>query len=85
MRRWGLLDPGEKALRFKVMEKDSIRAQDFDAVIRRRQTFKVLGDPDHPRSIPDAVAQRCRQEVREALQTAGWAPFHYDQIGRAHV
>lgn len=48
-------------------------------VIRQRETFKVLGDPDNPRSIPDAVAQRCQQEVREALQTAGWAPFHYDR------
>ncbi|MEM1126225.1 MAG: nitroreductase family protein [Bacteroidota bacterium] len=55
---------------------------DLDALhtlVRARRTLKVLGDPQNPVPIPDEVAARHRPHVLEALQTAGWAPFHYNR------
>lgn len=52
------------------------------AIIRQRQTMKVIGNPLKPleltedeRSVGDAL-------VEQAIGDAGWAPFHYDrQVG----
>ena len=45
-------------------------------VIRRRATFKVLAEVDHPVAIaPDIAANR--PLVLDALRVSGWAPFHY--------
>lgn len=61
------------------MNQDASRVALIDETIRRRQTFKVLGDSTCPRAIAGAVAERNRPQVLEALRTAGWAPFHYDR------
>lgn len=61
-------------------------------VIRARETLKVLGTADSPAVIPEAAAQRHRTAVLDALEVAGWAPFHFDRKAdglaepwRAHV
>lgn len=63
-----------------------------EAVVHARKTEKVLGDVDTITPIPDDVAARHRVTVLRAIETAGWAPFHYprnvDGIAepwRAHV
>lgn len=48
-------------------------------VIRHRQTWKVLGDPSQPVKFEKSVTDQCDQKIREAIATAGWAPFHYDR------
>lgn len=48
-------------------------------VIRRRETKKVLADPESP---CDVSATRCAgwdATVRDSLRTAGYAPFHYER------
>ncbi|MEM8599429.1 MAG: nitroreductase family protein [Bacteroidota bacterium] len=61
-------------------------------MIRSRATFKVLGTAESPAILSEAAAQRNRAVVLEALEVAGWAPFHYDRTvdglaepWRAHV
>lgn len=44
-----------------------------DHVICNRRTRKVLGHLDAPAFIPPGF----REQVEEAIQVAGWAPFHY--------
>ncbi|WP_436716317.1 nitroreductase family protein [Roseiconus lacunae] len=55
---------------------------DFAAVkrtIEKRKTLKVLGDLGSPVEINTTVAQNNDASIREALRTAGMAPFHYDR------
>lgn len=48
-------------------------------VIKKRQTFKVLGDAkQNTNSNPQDFAEKDAR-VFEAIQAAGWAPFHYDR------
>ncbi len=49
------------------------------SLIRKRATFKVLGDVEQPVEISPTVASANRPKVLDAIQTAGWAPFHYDR------
>lgn len=57
---------------------DTANAADTVAsIIRRRKTEKVLGDVDTPTTISAEAATRNRELVLDAVETAGWAPFHY--------
>ncbi|MEO1496278.1 MAG: nitroreductase family protein [Planctomycetota bacterium] len=65
-----------------------------ETVIRRRKTEKVLADVDaaHGVAADAAVEAERKQTVRDAVLTAGWAPFHYPrnveglaEPWRAHV
>ena len=49
-------------------------------IIKQRQTFKVLGKVDAPVEISAEMDQANRPLVLDAIQTAGWAPFHYDRM-----
>ncbi len=49
------------------------------AIIRRRETQKVLGDPADPVVYPDEILASCDALVETAISDAGWAPFHYDR------
>lgn len=44
-----------------------------DQVIQARKSVKALGDVDNIPQIPDNFFN----EVQEAMQVAGWAPFHF--------
>ena len=46
-------------------------------IIKARKTIKVLGSPEDPTRVSDQVAEVNDAVVREAVQTAGMAPFHY--------
>ena len=48
-------------------------------IIRSRVTLKVLDEVDSPVQIPDQVAAANNSKVTAAVQSAGWAPFHYDR------
>ena len=48
-------------------------------IIRKRQTWKVLGDPRDPVIFPEGVVAENNEIVKQAIATAGWAPFHYDR------
>lgn len=61
-------------------------------LIRSRITLKVLDDVESPVLISDSVAATNNAKVLAAIQSAGWAPFHYDRAvdgiaepWRAHV
>ena len=43
-----------------------------DDAIRSRRTVKVFADPDMPPDVPEGLFM----DVREAVEAAGWAPFH---------
>ena len=69
-----------------------IKASDLSELIRSRITRKVLGDVESPVQISASDASANNAKVLAAVETAGWAPFHYargvDQIAepwRAHV
>ena len=44
-----------------------------DTVIKKRRTFKVMGDFNAPTPIPKGFAQR----IEQAMKVAGEAPYHY--------
>ncbi|MEO1087888.1 MAG: nitroreductase family protein, partial [Acidobacteriota bacterium] len=44
---------------------------------KERKTLKVLGGPEDRATFSPDVASRHRSTVLEALEVAGWAPFHY--------
>jgi len=46
-------------------------------VIRSRVTEKVLATDDFKHQLSAEVEAENDQKVRDALETAGWAPFHY--------
>lgn len=48
-------------------------------VVRRRRTVKVLGSTESPPVIESSRAQTCDQLVRQSIEDAGWAPFHFDR------
>jgi len=48
-------------------------ASAIDEVIQRRRTRKYFAPLDQPVKVPDGFTQR----VAEAVDMAGWAPFHY--------
>ncbi|MEL7496944.1 MAG: nitroreductase family protein [Planctomycetota bacterium] len=48
-------------------------------VVRARQTFKVLGDPDEPVTFDAKHKSACDAIVESAIKTSAWAPFHYDR------
>lgn len=61
-------------------------------LIRSRATLKVLGDVETPVEISTEVAASNDPKVLAAVQSAGWAPFHYDRAvegiaepWRAHI
>jgi nitroreductase len=45
--------------------------------VRGRKTEKVMCDVESHQYVPEEVAVRNRQIVLDAIETAGWAPFHY--------
>ena len=67
----------------------AIQQQQFAAVsqtIKARKTEKVLADPAQPvQAIKGSESQLAEADqikndwVREAIELAGWAPFHYDR------
>ena len=57
-------------------------SSDFDRVsdvIHRRQTWKVLADPEMPCELSPSQCQEADNQVRDALRCAGQAPFHYER------
>lgn len=55
--------------------------QALSRVIKARKTLKVLRDVEHAVEISEENASRYNRKVIESIETAGWAPFHYN---RAH-
>ena len=50
----------------------------LNKVVQNRKTQKVLADPAAP--LPKLAEQAgLRDHVHDAIQLAGWAPFHYDR------
>lgn len=47
------------------------------ALIQKRQTWKVLADPENPHTLDEATIRRGDQLVAAAIRAAAWAPFHY--------
>ncbi|QDT92685.1 nitroreductase family protein [Gimesia algae] len=71
---------------------DKSTPETVETIIRARRTEKVLCDIESIRPVPADVAERNREIVLQAIQTAGWAPFHYPrkvdglaEPWRAHV
>lgn len=68
---------------------DSVNQNTFDCVanvIRIRKTKKVLADPNHPVQASDGSREQLNktdcannERVRQAIELAGWAPFHYER------
>jgi len=58
----------------KLLNSDSLAE-----LIRSRITLKVLGDVDSPVQISPEIAAANDPKVLAAVQSAGWAPFHYDR------
>lgn len=48
-------------------------------VIRRRKTTKVFASVEQPLPVDSALVQRCDAMVRQCIDDAGWAPFHFDR------
>lgn len=48
-------------------------------VIRRRKTTKVFASVEQPLAIDAALKQQCDAMVRQCIDDAGWAPFHFDR------
>lgn len=48
-------------------------------LMRQRQTWKVIGDVDHPIAIGETTSRSSQAKVWESIRAAGWAPFHYDR------
>ncbi|MEM1221659.1 MAG: nitroreductase family protein [Verrucomicrobiota bacterium] len=68
------------------------KAEILDKIIRARFTEKVVREVAHQQEVPPELEAVHRQTVLGALETAGWAPFHYpresDELAepwRAHV
>ncbi|MEO0510286.1 MAG: nitroreductase family protein [Verrucomicrobiota bacterium] len=49
----------------------------IEEVIRARVTEKVLSTLEQRASVPAEIEARNRPLVESAIETAGWAPFHY--------
>ncbi len=48
-------------------------------VIRRRKTTKVFASAEQPLATDAAFKQQCDAMVRQCIDDAGWAPFHFDR------
>lgn len=76
-----------------VQSKNSVPSTDaarIAAIIKQRQTFKVLaGAPAHQSAAEttDSLTEEQRiaadAQVVQAIRDAGWAPFHYDRAADA--
>ncbi|MEM7587498.1 MAG: nitroreductase family protein [Acidobacteriota bacterium] len=71
---------------------ESSFADQVDRLVRRRKTEKVMCELEDRTPVPEAVASKNNERVMRALETAGWAPFHFprkvDRLAepwRAHV
>ncbi len=53
--------------------------QTVTRVMRKRRTFKVMGDVDTPVQIDAATAEKNRAILLESVKSADSAPFHYDR------
>lgn len=58
--------------------------ENVSEVIRKRKTVKVLADPKRPVLAAEGCGQQLQESdlandglVRQAIELAGWAPFHY--------
>ena len=58
---------------------ESMNTDGLSEIIRRRQTWKVLADPQAPIEYPAETMATCDAKVKRCLETSGWAPFHYDR------
>ena len=54
-------------------------ADSLAAIIKQRQTWKVLAPVEQPIVHSTETIQAGDQQVAKAIATAGWAPFHYDR------
>lgn len=54
-------------------------SSEIASVIQRRQTWKVLAPVDQPILHSPETLQRGDETLKQAIATAGWAPFHYDR------
>jgi nitroreductase len=50
-----------------------------DEVIKRRRTEKVLAIGNSPPQLKEAEIKQFDELVFQAVDVAGWAPFHYDR------
>ncbi|QDT63032.1 nitroreductase family protein [Calycomorphotria hydatis] len=64
----------------------------IEQIIRARRTEKVLCDVEAAEPVPPEIAAKHRETVLAAIETAGWAPFHFPrkvndiaEPWRAHV
>ena len=71
---------------------DKSTPETVETIIRDRKTEKVLCDIESHQPVPADIAERNRKIVLQAIQAAGWAPFHYPrkvnnlaEPWRAHV
>ena len=69
-----------------------VNAESLAELVRSRITLKVLGEVDSPVQITPEIAAVNNPKVLAAVQSAGWAPFHYDRAvdgiaepWRAHI
>lgn len=53
--------------------------QTLTRIVRKRRTFKVMGDVDAPVLIDGPTAEKYRAIVLESVKSADSAPFHYDR------
>ncbi|MEM9025570.1 MAG: nitroreductase family protein [Verrucomicrobiota bacterium] len=70
----------------------SLDPENIKSVILSRKTEKVLGNLENAPVLSEQVLEKNRQIVLDALETAGWAPFHFPRNAnglaepwRAHV
>jgi len=64
----------------------------IETIIRNRKTEKLLCDVDAHQTVPADIAAKNKEIMLQAINTAGWAPFHFprnvDDIAepwRAHI
>lgn len=58
--------------------------EQIDAIIRRRRTTKILREIDHNEPLSDAEISQLRTSLKQMLDVAAWAPFHYPAHLEAH-
>lgn len=52
-------------------------AKQLAEIVRTRKTEKVMCEVESHQVVPEEVSVRNQQIVLDAIETAGWAPFHY--------
>lgn len=53
--------------------------QSVDATIRNRVTRKVLATGETVPQLEAGAIEQLNQQVKQAVEVSGWAPFHYDR------